>query len=351
MKNATKDFIPYSQRIPGSVYLWTATVIFAASSALTRKINIIGDANLIDGRNPISLCNVLFVGNLCALIVMGCLFSRDWQRPQLQRLRQRDWISLILIGVLAGALAPALIFAALDRTNVTNVVILSRLQPPLTLVLSFFLLGTRINRYTCFGAIASFIGIAITAVLSQPAGSALFQLGQGELFVAIAAIILSIADILSAIYLNSVSLGLFTVIRTGVGTIVFFILANFLYGFHHFIDVFSPLLWKWMIVYGLLIVVIGQLCWFTGQKRTTSAEITFAHALQPFMAILMAFLILNEVPMMMQWLGGAVLLLGIGLSAIGSLQAVQTSQSLPIPTQASNPIASSIADSTDFRGI
>jgi drug/metabolite transporter (DMT)-like permease len=344
-KQAQSSLHQTFQHIPGHFYLWIATLIFAASSALTRKITTIGQSHLIDGRNPISLCNVLFVGNLCALAVMIWLFAADWQWSKLRRLRRRDWLSLAVIGLLSGALGPALIFAALDRTSVTNVVIISRLEAPLSLFLSFVLLGSRINRYTLLGAIVAFLGVAVTALL-LPEPMASFHVGQGEAMVGIAAIILAIADVLSKIYLKTVSLGIFAVMRTAIGTIVFFMLAQVLYGSNHFAEVFSPFLWAWMAIYSFLIVIIGQLSWFTAQKVVTTAESTLANAFQPLIAIVMAFVILGEVPMLAQFVGGGILLLGIGLSAIGTIHDTK---------QRPSPIAMTPAEwlnmSSDYRGI
>ena len=106
-------------------------------------------------------------------------------------------------------------------------------------------MGIQINRYTFFGAIASLIGVAITAWLSPHTVAAMmspasFGMGQGELLVGISAILLAIANLLTKIYLKIVPLGIFSVVRTGIGTIVFFIIAQILYGPHHFMDVFSP---------------------------------------------------------------------------------------------------------------
>jgi hypothetical protein len=42
-------------RVPSSMYLSTAVLIFAASSSVIRKIIEIGRYHSIDGRNPISL--------------------------------------------------------------------------------------------------------------------------------------------------------------------------------------------------------------------------------------------------------------------------------------------------------
>ena len=309
----------------GHFYLWIGTFVSAASSALTRKLNLIGHDHLIDGRNPISLCNILFVGNLCALVVMISLFYKDWKWEEVKKIRSRDWLSLSVIGLIAGALVPALVFTALSQTNVTNVVIIGRLEVPISLAFSVFILGIQINRYTFFGAIASLLGIIITALLSPHTvaammSSASFGMGRGEILVGISAILLAIANLLTRIYLKTVPLGIFSVVRTGVGTIVFFILAQALYGPHHFVDVFSPFLWGWVMIYSLIIVVIGQLCSFNAQKKSTFAELTLASAIHPIISIVMAFIILGEFPKIPQFVGGGILLVGIMLSAIGTLR-------------------------------
>lgn len=134
--------------ISSSLYLWLAVLIFAASNSVTRKVTEIGAQNLIDGRNPISFCNVLFVGNLCALAVMTIVFRREFSRQNLQQLNRNDWLNLVAIAILAGTLAPALIFAALEHTNVTNVVLFTQLDPPIVLLLSVLFLKVRVNLWT-----------------------------------------------------------------------------------------------------------------------------------------------------------------------------------------------------------
>ena len=351
LKQVLRSFSPLRLVQSGHFYLWTATLVFAASSALTRKLNLIGHEHLIEGRNPISLCNILFVGNLCALGVMISLFSKDWQWEKVKKIRPRDWFSLSLIGLISGALVPALVFTALDQTTVTNVVIISRLEVPISLVLSIFILGIRINRYTLFGAIASLLGVIITAwlsphVVASMMGTTSFKMGTGEVLVAISAIILAIANLLTKIYLKTVPLGIFSVMRTGIGTIVFFIIAQILYGPHHFMDVFSPFLWGWVMVYSLIIVVVGQLCWFNAQKISTFAELTLATSIQPIISIVMAFIILSEIPKIPQFVGGSILLVGIALSAIGTLRDTKkTSMIMEMKPSNFMPMES------DFRGV
>jgi hypothetical protein len=62
-------------QIPGQVYLAIA-IIFAASNSISGKLDQIGAQMLIDSRNLIPFCNVLFVGNLCALLVVRIVYER-----------------------------------------------------------------------------------------------------------------------------------------------------------------------------------------------------------------------------------------------------------------------------------
>lgn len=317
-------------QIPSSVYLWMALIIGAASSSVTRKIIEIGENHLVDGRNPISLCNVLFVGNICALAVMLPIFYQQLNPTRLQQFTRKDWISLGIIAILSGAIAPGLIFAALDNTNVTSVVLIGRLEPPVTLALSVWFLRSPVNIWTVAGSLVSFVGVVITALLtsSQPTITmmgGLIHLGRGELQVAIAALLLAVATVLSKLRLQQIPLGFFSLFRTSIGTLVFFILAHYIYGSQHFAEAFSPFLWGWMLVYGAIIVAAGQLFSFAGLKNASVAEITFTNSIQPLAAIAFAYLILQEVPTVAQYWGGSIILIGIILGAIGNLRQSQPS--------------------------
>jgi len=244
-------------------------------------------------------------------------------------LTYRNWISLGLLAILSGAVGPGLIFSALDKTNVTNMVLIGRLEPPLTLALSVVFLRARVNAWTVTGSLIAFVGVATTALLASssrmmPIMGGMFQIGQGELQVGLAAIIFSITTILSKTQLQQVPLGIFTLVRLSLGTAIFFGLANILYGPDHFAQVLSPFLWKWMLLYSAVIVVIGQLCWLTGLRGSTPAEVTLVSSINPLTAVIMAYFILGEVPTAAQYAGGSIILFGIVLSFIGSLQSAKS---------------------------
>lgn len=308
-------------QIPGRAYLLLAIIIFATASSVIRKLIEIGAQHLIDGRNPISFCNVLFAGNLCALVILLFIFHRQWNIHSLQQLSWTDWLSLTGVAILEGAIAPTLTFTALSLTMVNNVVLIGRIEPPIVLTLSIWLLRERVNGWVIVGAIVSFVGVALTVLLQgageNMVGLGFIHVGKGELLTAAGALSLALSNTISKVKLRQIPLGIFTIFRTVVGTIVFSIIVIKLYGPRHFVDIFSPFLWQWMLLYGTVIVAGGILCWFTGLKRTSASEVALASSFSPVAGILAAYLILGEVPNMAQYLGASIILGGIVLNQIG----------------------------------
>ncbi|MBE9114741.1 DMT family transporter [Lusitaniella coriacea LEGE 07157] len=337
-------------RIPGRAYLLLAIIIFAASNSVTRKLTELGEQNLIDGRNPISFCNVLFVGNLCALVVLFFIYRRQCTLQTFKAIPQNSWFGLILISLLSSALAPALIFMALDLTAVNNVVLISRIEPPLILALSILILKDRVNIWVIAGAIISFVGVALTVLLQEPSTEMMqmggLSIGRGELMAACGAIALAISTIISKVALKQIPLGIFSLIRTTIGTIVFFFVVIILYTPSHFMDVFSPFLWQWMSIYGAIIVVGGQLCWFAGLKTSGASDVSLASSFSPIAGILAAYLILSEAPTMAQYIGGSVILVGIVLNQIGVSRKMETSA----PQPSINPVKEMEME-VGFKGI
>jgi drug/metabolite transporter (DMT)-like permease len=275
----------------------------------------------ISCHNPISLCNVLFVGNLCALLVLVIIYWRQLHSMTLGRLSRKEWIGLVIVAILSGALAPGLIFQALSQTAVNNVVLVGRLEPPLTLALSVWLLKERVNRWEMLGAIAAFFGVTLT-ILLQPSTATMMTMGHvsigvGEVLAAVGAVALSISAIVGKRSLSRVPLGLLSIVRTALGTVIFFCLALILYGRDHFMEVLSPFLWQWMLLYGAVIVVVGQSFWLTGVRASSLSMASLIASFTPIAGILAAYFILGEAPTQAQYIGGSVILLGIFLSQVG----------------------------------
>lgn len=311
------------QRIPGRAYLGIAVLLFGSASAVTRRLMEIGAQHSTHGNNPLSFCNVLLVGNLCALLILCLVYGRPQLWASFQRLTGRDYLVLLSVAALAGALAPSLFFIALEQTNVNNVILIGRIEPPLALALAVIFLKERTNIWIVGGAILAFVGVLLTIILQVhgPEETMVkmggFEMGRGELLTLLGAISTAIATVISQVGLRQVPLGLFAIVRTAVGSAIFFVIVLQLFGPHHFTDIFTPVVWQWMLIYGAVIVAGGQLCWFQGLKTTSAAEVSLASAFGPIAGILAAYLILGDPPTRAQLIGGLVIMVGVALNQLG----------------------------------
>lgn len=340
-------------QISGRAYLLIAVVIFATASSVTQKLTDLGASHPIDGRNPISFCNVLFVGNLCAFLVLLAIYRQQLNKIAFRQLSSQNWLGLVGVSILSGALAPALTFLALEQTSVNNVILIGRIESIITLALSVLFLKQRVNNWVIVGSVVSFFGVALTIFLQPPSENVMqmagFQVGVGELMIVAAALASAVANLISQVALEQVSLGLFNLVKIVISTIVFLVVALQLFGSHHFIDAFSPLLWKWMLLYGAVIVVGGQLCWYAGLKRTNAGEIAIASSFYPIAGVIAAYLIVGEAPTIAQYIGGLVILMGITLSGVGVAQQTKKVTTISQVMSAQQEIARETK--IGFRGI
>ncbi|MGF1514295.1 MAG: DMT family transporter [Elainellaceae cyanobacterium] len=332
----------------GRLYLMLAIAIFGAANAITRRLTELGAENTIDGHNPVSFCNVLFVGNLCALLLLIPLYQHQWRPRILKQITAKQWLSMALVAALGAALVPMLVFIALSITAVNNVVLVGQVDTPLVLALSVLLLGERVNRWVVIGAIVSFVGVVLTVVL-QPPGSDMvsmmgLEVGRGELFTVIAAVLKAISNVISKVSLKQVPLGVFSIFRMAVGTVFFFVAALILFEPSHFMDVTSEFLWRWMLIYSAVIVVGGQFFWFSGLKQSSASEISLATAFTPIAGVLAAYLVLGEAPTLAQYIGGAVILTGVALNQVGVLRLNKT-----VPEQ--QPTVREMNEAVGYKGI
>jgi drug/metabolite transporter (DMT)-like permease len=335
--------------VSGALNLWLAVVLFAASNSIVKTLINLGAQNTIDGRNPITFCNVLCAGNLCAGIALYIIYRKQWTLANLRKLSVADWVSLLVLALLTNTFTPWLYFMALDITTVTNVVIVSQIEPPLVLALGWLLLSERLGLLAAIGAALCVVGISLSVML-QP-GEGAFMIGKGELFVALAAVSNAVSTILAKQRLTRIPLGIFTVFRNIVGTVVFFVIACYYYGPIHFVDLAAPYLWKWMLLYGCIIIVGGQVLWFSGLKASRTIDILLASSATPIAGVLFAFLILGEVPLRAQYIGGFVLVCGIVIGLLANRRRAAMDKRFLSEKVDDAPAAVDAEKATGFKGI
>lgn len=310
-----------SKVLMGTLLAWLAVLIYASSNSIVTLLTEIGEVNQVMGRNAITFCNLLALGSLISLIPMVFLFHKDWTRANLRALTRKDWGVLTLSAVLSSALTPALFFYALDHATVTNVVLVGRIEPPLFILAAWFFLKEALDPWALAGGVVALVGATLIIALKGD-GSA-FSLGTGELAAVAATLSFIASTLVTRVGLKGVPMGIFSIYRTILGTIIYAVIALYLYGPFHFQDLFAPVVLKWIWVYAIIVIIIGQLAWNIGLKHARSGDVALATSFSPLAAIMIAMILLGEEPGAGLIPGGAVIIAGVALAQYGRLRKKQ----------------------------
>lgn len=313
--SAMKSSDAMSMVLIGTILAWVAVIIYAASNSIVTLLVEIGADHKIHGRNPITFCNLLFLGSLISLVPMVFFFRKDWTRDNLRALKRRHWILLTVSAFLSGAITPGLFFFALEFTSVTNVVLIGRIDPPLFLLAAALFLREELDYWALAGGIIALCG-AVLIITLRSDGMA-FTLGKGEIAAVFATLSYIASTIVARAGLKGVPLGIFAIYRTALGTFVYFWLAIYLYGPHHFQDLFAPAVLQWIWVYAVIVIIMGQFAWNIGLKYARSGDVSLATSFSPLAGIMIAMILLGETPGPGLIPGGLVIVAGIVVSQFG----------------------------------
>lgn len=261
--------------------------------------------------NAISYCNVLFVGNLCAAAVVLSTFGPRHIGHQLRSLTTKRRFEVLGFGTLS-ALLSALIFTALETTMVTNAVLLSRVGPVLYVLGSALLLGQSIGWSERLG-----FGLILLGVVATVFTGSGFEFNTGDLLILASTIVYAAVTMLGKRLLPDTGLAALVFSRNFFSAIVFFVLANILFGFDHFADAFYGPLWIIMVVYAIVVIVTGQFAWYRAIGTLPPATVARWTAIAPVLAIIYAYFINGERPSETQFAALAFVTVGILVSNLG----------------------------------
>ena len=301
---------------------------------------LVANAEILSGgmETPISFCNVLFVGNLCAAFTVLVWFGVGPIVQDLRQMPRRILLGLFINGCLA-ALLSALIFVGLESTMVTNAVLLGRLGPILFALMGALIWGKTIAKAEWIGFSFILAGIlAIVFISSQ------FQINRGDLFIVASTFVYAIGAIISKFMLSKdTPLRSVVFARNFVSSVVFFLIASILFGREHFSEAFAGQLWVVMAIYALILIVIAQFLWYAALGRLDSRVVGRWTSMTPVFGVTYAFVLNGERPSSIQILAFIVIMIGVWISTLGKQKpAEKEAQMMEMKTIAvSNESASS----------
>ena len=263
--------------------------------------------------DAISYCNVLFVGNLCSAGIVLLYFGSRRIIRQISKITRSRWKSLLSNTLLANVLAPTLLIYALEASaDTTTVILLLQTDSVFFAVVAWVMFGDEIPAASLIGLGLIGVGVLVLGVLP---GSEPF--GRVHLFTLAAALARSLGSAMARRTLEDRKiLPAFLVLRNLIGAAVFFLLALQMFGAGHFADAFSPGLWKLMIVYAALVVVLGQVTWYRAIAGLPGHVVSGWNTLVPIVALFFAWLLVGDVPTSVQWLSTVIVVTGLMLTQI-----------------------------------
>ena len=265
-------------------------------------------------KDPVSFCNVLFLGNLCAALVVLSRYGPRAIWGDLRQLDRRVHVNLLLNGSLS-VLVSSLVFQALSDTTVTNIILLGRLGPVLYALLGSWLFQQKITKAEWLGF--SLIGIGVIAITFLNND---FQVKQGDLLVLASTVAFALSTSVSKKLLKQqASLKAIVFARNLIASVVFFAIALQFFGPRHFSDLFSGRLWLIMSVYALVVVVLSQFAWFAALKKLNSTVVARWMVLSPIFGVFYAFVLNGERPSVVQGVAFGVIMTGLVISSSGKL--------------------------------
>lgn len=293
----------------GSLSAIGAYTMFALSAPLTKWLIVAGDGNSQAGGDAISFCNLLFLGNAAAAILILLMAGHRQVLAGIKQLNRWGVVSMVATSLLAIA-TPAAFFFALRSTSVANVILLSRAGPVFFAIGGTLLLGRQMTRHQIIGY--SFIGLAILIALVV-GSDAMFNVG--DLLALAAAMGAALISLVGCPALEQMELRAFVFARNVLSAAGFAAIALYLFGLPHFGDLVMPEVVGGILVYGALVVGAGQLLWFKAVQTASPRVVGGWSFISPLTGIVLTGLLLHEQPHPAQWIALGLVVIGMTIAA------------------------------------
>lgn len=234
----------------------------------------------------------------------------------------KTWLLLILAGVFLGSHFATWI-TSLEYTTVASSVVFVTTAPLWVALLSPVFLKEKLTRWIAVGLIISLLGSFIVGLSNNCKNSIqgvscsdINNMWSGRYFfgnlLALAGAFLSGGYIMVGRKVrNSLSLPIYTAVVYGVASIVLILLVV-ITGAK--VTGFSPKSYLWIIALALIPQVIGHTSFNWALKYLSAAYVSIALLGEPVGTVILAALLLHEMPTTLEILGGILILIGISVA-------------------------------------
>ena len=247
---------------------------------------------------------------MIGMVWFPILFWKDLTYEHLSKITKRELSALFLSSLLYSAIGPALQLRGLETTSVALSAAIQRLETVNLLLFTFWVTGEPVSRWNVINGL-TIIACVVTFCLYNDT-----PLGNGAIYILASGWAFSFSLVVTKSQLSNVRPGHVACGRALFGTILYHFFAA---SEESLTEIYSVELWKTMIWYGLVYVVIAQYLWILALQSCKATTIAVGITTQFPLQLLWSFLFLNAVPPFAQV---AISIVLIAVACSGALETV-----------------------------
>ena len=245
--------------------------------------------------------------SLGRLLVASVALSAMMIGRKLVRMTPREWALAALVGVAWFAVYSVALNAGEQTVDAGTAAMLIQLAPILIGILAGFLLGEGFPRMLVIGGLVAFAGTLLIGFATSTGKVDL----AGVLLVLLSATVYSIAMVAQKIVLRRIPALQVTWLACLIGTIACLPFAGALV---HDLSVVPTLQILGVVYLGLVPTALAFSTWAYALSHTTAGKLGVTTFAVPPIAILLGWLLLNEVPPILAIVGGGVSVVGVAIA-------------------------------------
>jgi drug/metabolite transporter (DMT)-like permease len=281
---------------------YTGTDLLLVCMALIWGVNISVVKFGTQSIAPLSFNSVRVAIAAAALLAIGAMLGKAWPA-------RRDVISLLLLGVLGNGVYQVLFVQGIAQTRAGNAALVFAATPAIIALMSWYATGERVSRRGLGGIALSILGIAAVVLGSRTVAAEGATL-SGDLLVLAAASCWAAFSVLLKPFterVHAVHLAALTMLG-GVAPLMIVAAPSLMATAWRSI---TPLVWFAMIFSSLGALVLAYLFWYRGVRVLGPTRTAMYGNLQPAIALAAAWILLGEVPTLVQGIGAGGIITGI----------------------------------------
>ncbi|QRG68372.1 DMT family transporter [Brevibacillus choshinensis] len=275
-------------------------------AALLLCTSLLWGGNFVVGKFLVGHASSLTLTDLRWLIAVVCLIPMVWFRERRILPTRQAIIPLILMGVTGVALFNLFMFWALERTNATNVGLLSTLNPVSIAIFSFLFVKEKIKPLQILAMLISFGGVLVVMSKGDLGHLANLHFNAGDLWMLAAVSMWGIYSVCARWAMKTVTPLMSTLYSGvfGVALMLPFNLSTFT------VQNTNWTFWISLFYVGVLATVVSMVMWNVGVQKVGATSAGMFLNFNPVFTAILAFLLLGERMTATQLAGSVVVIIG-----------------------------------------